>query len=945
MMPENTTITFPDLWLILRRSKFKIGVWAAIFTVAVCLMILIRPPLYMAEASFREKSKTQTETSKNLSLALILGNQEGSENAAISLMKSRKLLERTILELGWQAQVKKAGISFSWIINSIDNLKVEWDFLTNSMAPSLSEDPSPFTVKEILFGQEAPLNLRLRFTTQGTFRVLDQNGLEIGMGKIGESFKNKQFSFKVISRDNEKSLNSLEYSLKLIPMKVIVEKLLKNMQIWVDNNDKSLLRLKYYNQNRGHASAFLNTLMAVYIEYLKDEQQRIADEQINYLHKRQDNEAVKLKKILEEHAQALSSNMATMESLSSTQQNYTQRLLLIDLELARLKRSHEEGLVYYDKYADGADTDVINHILGEIRSHKQQADTIDVALRQGRSEDVRVKSAIFAKQMEEIGTIQKNSSDAKNILAAVEQGKSLPVEGPLFQNPKYTIKDWIQALQKPSKEGKDDCEKKFKVYLANMLHLFDVEEKLANERLTHQQNIQPEFQGIDLSAANQLYMSYSQGLNGIEADIVHHEFIIDQMKDQTFEPSSLSSFLTDPVSQDIIIKSSNHVLRLKDQMNRSQKELDRIKEDLDQQRNFLLMHVKQMLQLLQLREKLFKEKILAIQNMQLELIHQKVSVLEKHLNDYISSRIINFKQEKSSLEQQRLSLKQEMEKMPNKWASEKLIDLHLEMSQKMIEELSKLVESKNIATHLDVTQSAPLDKALPPTHPQNPNLILFALLGSFVGSFVYCGFLLLKTAYKGMPATARNLKMLGGYVAGPLSKNYRANEILPDADLETLRCLSTHLSSAKKEKKEGQNLVLMVSTGVDYSDHFSRLLAKNGSRILYLGGSQKSGGLWPYLEGKTTTYDICKGDAYDSIVLGENSRFSNDLLTGKRFKEFIQNIKPHYDWMVFVSKCPPTSGEGKMLLNAFDYSVISVTTETVPELADILKPNVTFIID
>lgn len=945
MTAEKNTITFSDLLLILNRSKFKIGMCAAIFSVTACLIILVSPPMYIAEATFREKSKTQTETSKNLSLALIFGNQEGSENAAISLMKSRKLLERVILQLGWQGEMQKKGISFSWIANGIGNLKAEWDFLSGSMTSSLAEKSSPLVAKEIVYEGEIPINLHIHFNSQGSFKVSDSRGHEIGVGNIDELFKVKQFSFQIISRDGEKISEGLEYNLKIFPMKVIVEKILKNLQIWSDHNDKSLLRLKFYNQSKAGASLFLNTLMSVYVEYLKSEQQRIVDEQINYLHKRQDVEAQKLKKILEEHAQALSSNMATMESLSLTQQNYTQRLLLIDLELSRLKLAREQGLVYYDRYADGVDTDVINRILGEIREYKQQADTIDIALRQDRTEDMRVKSVVFAKQMDEIQAIQKNSKEAKNILAAIEQGKSFPIEGPLVQNPKYTIKDWIQALQNPLKECKDDCEEKFKVYLANMLHLFDVEEKLANERLTHQQNIQPDFQGIDLNTANQLYMGYSKNLNEIEASIVHHEFIIDQMKDQSFEPSSLSSFLTDPVSQDIIIKSSNLILKLKDQMNRSQKELDRIKEDLDQQRTFLLMHVKQMLQLLQLREKLNKEKILGIQNIQLELIHQKISVLEKHLNDYIGSRIANFKQEKHSIEQQRLSLKKEMEKMPNKWASEKLIDLHLEMSQKMIEELSKLVESKNISTRLDVTQSAPLDHALPSIHPQNTNLIIFALLGCIAGSFVYCGFVLLQTVYKGIPATLQNLKSQGGHVVGSLSKKCGANQKLSNTDVETLRFLSIHLSNGRNEKKEGQSLLLMLSTGVDYVEHFLRLLAKNRVKILYLKGNQQTGGLFDYLEGKADVYDVCKGSDYDTIALGENVGGAYELLTGKHFKDFVQSLRLHYDWIIYASVCTPTSGEGKVLLQVFDHAVVSVTNETIQDITPILTSKTSFIMN
>jgi len=953
---DHVMISFSDVMLVLRRSKFKLACWIVFFGAVVGLYVLTRPPLFMAESSFREKSKIQTETSKSLSLALILGNQEGSENAAISLLKSRKLVSRVILDRGLQAQVNKSGFSYSWLRNIYSNLIVEWAALTKSKEPSLIESLPPFTVKDIQYAEEIPLNLHIHFISEDTFKVLDKRFQEIGKGQMGLPFKGANFLFTVVRR-NKEALIGEQYDLKLIPMEAKADELIKNIEVKSDAGDKSLLRLTFYHQSRVEASAILNDLTTVYIDYLKAEQKRIAEEQISYLHRRQKEEALKLKKIMEEHALAISSNMMTMESLFSTQQTYAQRLLLIDLELERLKRAHEEGLVYYDKYADGADTGVINHILSEIRAYKQQADSIDVALRQIQPEDAAVKSAMFAKQMDEIEGIQKNSKEAKNILAALEEGKPLPPEGPLVQNPRYNIKDWVQiyrqALQKPSKECKDDCEKKFKAYLANMLHLFDVEEKLVNERVTHQQNIQLEFQGIDLPTANQIYINYSKNLSDIESEILHHQFIIDQMHDQAFEPSSLSSFLVDPVSQDIIVKASDLVLRFKDQLNRTQRELDRIKEDLDQQRNFLLMHVKQMLQLLQLREKLYKEKILSLQNTQLELIHQKISVLEKHLSDYISSRINNFKQEKSSIEQQQLSLKFEMEKMPNKWASEKLIDLHLDMSRKMIEEITKLVESKNISTHLDITQSAPLDKAMPPIHPQNSKLILFMFLGSLLGSLLCCGFIMMKIVYKGIPATEQNLRMLGYYVAGKLSKNSKHNNVLPETNLEILRRLAAHITMKRNGMKEGLSLLLMVSKGVDYSHQFSLLLARSGYRILYMtiSGDHRPNetatpGLFQYLEGKASSYQICKESGWDTIPSGEIPQFANELLTGNRFKELIQKLKVEYDWIIFVSKSSPLTGEAENLLNLFDLAVITVTDESVQDLlAYHQKQNISFIVN
>jgi hypothetical protein len=404
------------------------------------------------------------------------------------------------------------------------------------------------------------------------------------------------------------------------------------------------------------------------------------------------------------------------------------------------------------------------------------------------------------------------------------------------------------------------------------------------------------------------------------------------MKDKAFEPSSLSSFLSDPVSQEIITKAGNLALMLKDQVNRSQRELERIENDLDQQRNFLMMHVEQMLQLLKLREELFREKLLSIQNMQLELIQQKIGVLQKHLNDYITSRTNNLKQDKISIEQQQIALKQEMAKLPNQWASEQLIELHTEMTQKLIEEIAKLVESKNISTNLDVTLSAPLDKAQPPIHPQSPLLLVFALLGGLGGAAAVCASIFFNTAYQGAPATEQNIKLLGGIVGGSLGGNQT---------VDGMQQIMASLMNQNKGKSGGHSLLLMISHGEDYSVPMVGLLAKSCTRLLFIKAGKATEGLIAYLEGKISTCPIIKSPEYDTILLGEGA-FHNELLTGAKFKKLLEDLTLNYAWVVFASRCTPSSGEGKMLSNAFDYSIITVTNETTDSLEYHIKPNVIF---
>ncbi len=187
-----------------------------------------------------------------------------------------------------------------------------------------------------------------------------------------------------------------------------------------------------------------------------------------------------------------------------------------------------------------------------------------------------------------------------------------------------------------------------------------------------------EYQGIDLESAGSLYIDYNKKLNELEARQREYAFLISQMHDPHFEISSLSTVLNDHVSTGMIQKASQLVLDLKDRNNRSDKELEQLKEDLALQRGFLQMHLEQISQLNKLYSKLYEEKIYSLLNVKLELIEQEIAISEKNLQGYIATRMENLKQERSIIENHRKELHLEMAALPKKWAAEKLIEQNLE---------------------------------------------------------------------------------------------------------------------------------------------------------------------------------------------------------------------------------------------------------------------------
>jgi hypothetical protein len=961
---NDVLISFGDIKYICKKNAYKILFGAVFCSLLATLFTLSRPIKYGADATFREKSKTLGDPSggKSLAMSLLMGGGEGNENAAVSLMKSRNLMEELIREMNLQAIVKPKGLQFSILKDIRDNVITGWAYFIDQKTPALPEVEPEIKVIDIWYPSEVPLKAVVKFTSETAYELNTPKRVLLATGELGKPLLTKGYQFTV-ERHTNAPLEGKEFKLELVPLYTLADKISKEIQVFPDSLDKTLIHLFWKDRDRYQAAAFLNNLMRLYGIKLKQEQQRITDEQIGYLNRRQEEMASQLKDMMHKYADSMAMNMGDMEVMVEHQQKYVMKLIAIDLEIKRLQKAQEEGFAYYDRNGSDGDPIVLNQILSEIRSLKQQSDSIDLALRRSIQDNTQIKNSLFLEQMADLNAVRQHSIEAKELIARLEQDSPLDAQGILKVDSRYMVGTWQQKLEElrgalvnvPA-DGKKDvveelncCRENFLAYLHNLVHLLDVNENMIKERLTHQQNPQVEFQGIDLSMANQLYLNYSKSLNEIEADALQYQFILEQMKDPSFEISSLSTVLTDPVSREMVAHASNLVLQLKDKNNRSQKELDRIQEDLSLQRGFLVMHVNQTISLLQLRVKMYQEKIKGLQSITLELIQQRISILENHMKDYIEERLQNLQQEQSVIEQHQLDLQQKTAQMPEQWVAGKLIDQHLEIGKKMVEEITKLVESKNISSNIDLSQSAPVDRSIPPIHPLPPLVLAFTLIGALAGAFMTMGFVFLKNVLHGVPATQDNLKMAHQHVSGAVTKAaaQSSGTFLLDSDLETLRGVVSYVSKPTGNDKSagaGNFLLVITGKGVDYANNLAILLSKGNHRVLVLPLSFDSPtdpadgpGLLQVFEGQAAAPRVKReNEGYDTISAGGISRYSHEWVTSKVFQEMAADFIARYDWVVLVSHVLPISSEAVSLLSMFDHAVINITDEKLPEVLNVV---------
>ncbi|MBA3602595.1 MAG: hypothetical protein H0W50_02920, partial [Parachlamydiaceae bacterium] len=457
-----------------------------------------------------------------------------------------------------------------------------------------------------------------------------------------------------------------------------------------------------------------------------------------------------------------------------------------------------------------------------------------------------------------------------------------------------------------------------------------------------QKSLGQEFKGIDLDTANTLFLSYSRELNETEANANQNQYIVDKIPQSDFEMSSLVAILTDPVSQDIVRKASTLAQTIKDQTNRTSKELERLNHELDLQRNFLSLHLKQVVELLELRVEFLRNKVKSIQAVTFDLLKQKISLLEKSMHDYAASHLDSLKHEQTLILKQKQALQSDFDKLPEQWATEKLLDLYLKTDASIMQTIGSLIESKNISDHLEMSLSAPFDKAIPPLHPRSPHLLIWALFGAFLGGLGVTFFAIMGSIKQGISVSEANLRLMGQHVAGTLQ-----SKASTETELETLRRLAAHLCPSIVERQNaserGKTILILDSQDRDYELKFANLLSKRNLKVIILpitfdlAESGTKDDLLSYLNGSSKEVHISRGSTFDQISAGGSTAYGNELIESAAFQKLLSQLRENYDCIIAISKSPILDAQTEALLPIFDSIAITVTDEKLHELKNFFR--------
>lgn len=952
-------LSLSDIFTIFRNSRKKIFFCAFLFGALGVLWALIQPIRYEAEGTFREKGIKQSSLPQNASIVQFLthGNAGGTESEAVSLMLSRAILKNAIDKLHLQAHIQADRDAEHFTKLARLNILLAWAAFKKAPKPVLKELCCPIKFESIKYDGEVPLSFKIELDETGNFQIFDvfSSRRFVGKGKLGEPFHFEDLSF-TLNPSQSFPLEPQTFSLTVNSLDDTVKNIAKILNVKPSKLDKSLLVIKYENRNRHLASKVVNAIMESYQNYSKNFHNDMALHQLDYLNQRRDQLSENLISLMQKNANYIANDLYSsgfiesqkeMDFLAKSQHEYKRKLLDNELEIKRLTNIRLDNFAHYDRYSSNdGDPTVINTIFSELRSLKQQRDALAIETQKKSIHQGTNLQELFNQQADELKEVQQYFIDLQAMKELFQKGYIPDPQSKLLSDPRYLLKGWFERLKEAQSEGgkaAKETQENLQNYLNNLERLFGVHVRILQERLTHQQNPSGEYQGINLEMATNLYRDYSKQLIQMEGTIRQNVFFIDQIQDPNFEITSLSAGLNDAISNEIIHKAGQLVLRLRDQNNQSGREQERIKEELNLERTFLTLHLEQMVQLMELNKQLFDEKIYALQNVSLELLHQRITLLEKNLQDYLQARLDNLQQERTLIKRHLENIHNEMAQLPQKWVSEQLLTQEVATNHMIVEEIAKLVETKNISHNLEIIQSSPIDLSLPPFKPVTPKILLLGMLGIFFGGLVGSCYSLARSMDQGLKVTVSYLKQMGchvsGYLTSPLAKK---NKFLLGKNLETLRRLLSYFKHKQSEEcfsnSSKQKLLLLIEgNSPHYAPFLAELFAKKGQKVIMLDLNfkhcqQKTSGILQVINGEEAEPLIQKGEHGEWIAAGGESHFVNEMLNSEAFQNMIEKLKMNYDWIIGVSRAIPGSVEAENLVPLFPFVALTIQHEKVDEI-------------
>lgn len=957
-------VIFADIKSCAKRHFRKILLFITLFLALGFCLSVSYPPRYLIKGTYQDSSGIGREQSIAATLFRYIGIPMSHQSC--TLIQSRFLLIEVIKKLGLQAVVDEETTWERYQRTIRENLRIE------AKKPISHRDC--FVFRQVDYEGEKTKNYQLIFSSPTEFEIWHSKRGRVSCGKLGENVSFDQISLFIVRSPKTLKLD-FPYPLSIVPSSLTYKAFKKKLTIESHLKDEKIYELSFLHRDPKFGKEFVNCLMDQYQKYLFLESKRIAFEQMVYLEKRKEELCTTMDKHLEGHVAHLKNTLGgkgflslsqLLQTLARKKQSFLERQMAIHHEEESLDSWMSEG---QNTLMEGE----LASVQKEIYSLKKERDIFDLAFlfKKKRNRAFYPPYSPREDLFHHVNKLDQITWD-EALIELAEQGER-PILYSLFPSLFHAIDEHSKARMRnhlnrkslndlffpQSSELKQVRQEKGKLknylqlalsnqelsplthmtkedvisHIEHQLRLVSLRENILRERLFYPHREKEVFQGIDLKTARTLYRDYVRQRDQYEANAHQLTFAKNHLENPDFEYISLTQILPDEVSQNLARDMGKIVQTMRDERNLSERDLERMSLNLKKQRQNLSRHIDQTIDLCHLQIDLIEEKIHTVQSVILELLNQEIALLDQQVTDRIIQKKRALQAERKLIENRLEEIKGELTMIPDQWLKENKLQFSSEMNMKMLEGLVQLVESKNIEHHLNQIQSKPVDEAYTDMYPVSPHIRIFTLIGGIIGCVVGFVFVISLDFSRGFPLTLKNLKLQQRTVCGRFKRCFLKDGLqhVSDDNLQVLRELSRQLPNCN-----GGIVAALITGGEShYSRPFAELLTIEGKKVLHLDLDSESGnssGLISYLKGETEHLNLKREHSYDTVDLGENSRFNMDLLKHPRFHLFLEKMKGDYDVILLQSSSLINASESHFLMTLANSITLTLRAETLSQL-------------
>ncbi|MBI5345731.1 MAG: hypothetical protein HZB76_01100 [Chlamydiae bacterium] len=909
MNSQEIIVCFSDIKALFLQKKKKIFLASLIFALSTALFLLSKPLLYEASSTFKEGQDSRS-SQINFGEIFSFAGSSFLQPKAVQIFKSRALIKEVVEKLGLQirsSSKNNQGSNFSKNLQGVLNKEIG--------------EIDDFEFSNIIYNGPKPFNFFIKFLTLDTFEVFSGPNKILAKGKINQKVVLENLDFSITKLPKVLGLNQ-NLAFVVLPLDNAVEDFRGKLKISMMDKliSNGLLQLTFKDENPSIAVRSLNALMHEYQNYLKNQNMLLAKEQLQYLDKRQNEISEQFKNSLEEITSQLEKNVeksSVLElnqevgSLFSQRQELIREIFNLDLEINRLENVNKEQLLI-DSTADKE----LYSLGKELSELQKEKDFLAIAL-QEKSLDFDD----FALAEETIAKIQKEITDNKNLIDLIDTQNTAAILSSDFSK---TAGLFLKDLENGDLTLKLDHLKK---YLQENIELLSLKEKLIKKQNGVKES--SEFDGLTLEQIKGLYIESNNKFDNETTHLHELKYILEEFSKPGFEVGGLALILNDPMSSKVIQTINDFVYKIKDEKNYSEKEKLRFQADIKFEKEFLVGHIKELIELCKLSISLLKEKSLIFQKALIKATNEQMLFLEKRADSYIAEKILNLKREKEVLSTKLQDVKKQMIHIPRTLSFEKQLEFRSDMAKHLMDNIAELLEAKTINFHLSNIESCPIDLATLPLSPKLPRIYFFSILAFILTLIFSFLFYFLKTLLSGFPASLDNLRSLKQNVAGSISFFCDGDKVeyLQNKDLHTLR-------NVFSDGFDSKICLLLSNLGPNYSYVLCNLLAKMNKRILLIDTcfkKQEEGGLLQYLDKKIKKLPLKRYEGYDFLSSGGATLFSPELIGSNNFSTFLSDLKNEYDNILLYSENSVLDPQAKILLRLSDRVIVSFEKEKIED--------------